>query len=198
MDRTGLVRRLLGAGTQLFINDADPFTVHCLTCSAGEHAAFLARSVSGTTFNDHIAVTFPEKGIEDIRKLRNQYWTPIKHASSHGGKPKDVEKELFGFSDADNDHMLFVVWYDYMMSDAPLPIEAQVFQIWYFEMYPEKLDPQYVLAEGRTQVFPEIQTKPRSEQKRELRKCCAFYRDDKDLMSHPKTDPQTLILLGPE
>jgi hypothetical protein len=44
-----------------------------------------------------------------------------------------------GFSDLQNDHALLVGWYDLMLASKKLPIEAQMFQSWYFALYPERL-----------------------------------------------------------
>jgi hypothetical protein len=48
------------------------------------------------------------------------------------------------FIAADDVHTLFIGWYDYMLAVGALPIEAQVFQIWYFALYPEKLNPKSI------------------------------------------------------
>jgi len=42
------------------------------------------------------------------------------------------------FEDTVNDHTLFIGWYDYALAVGALPIEAQIFQAWYFALYPEK------------------------------------------------------------
>jgi len=194
LDRSGIVRRLLGTATQLFINDLDPISVHCLASSAAEHASFLSVQKTGTAFNDHILATFPERKLKDIRQLRNRDWNVIKHAKNQSGNPFDVEKELSGFNDQINDATLFVVWYDFQMSGEPLPLEAQVFQVWYFELYPEKLNPEHVIEKGYTQEFPNLPQLSRSEQKRLLRDKICHFRNNESLLSHPDTDERSLVL----
>ena len=38
-----------------------------------------------------------------------------------------------------NDHVLYLGWHDYMLATTSLPVEAQVFQMWYFALYPQKI-----------------------------------------------------------
>lgn len=133
------MRRLSGVATQLFIDDLDPISTHCLVSSAAENASLLAKEAAGSNFNDHILATFSQKELKDIQKLRNQYWTPIKHSRDKAGVPFDFSSIFEGFSDQINDHSLFIVWHDYLLAGFPIPLEAQVFQVWYYGLYPEKL-----------------------------------------------------------
>ncbi|WP_135501316.1 hypothetical protein [Roseovarius aestuariivivens] len=190
MERQELVRRLLGVATDLFINDKDPFSVYCLASTAGEHAAELARQTSGETFNDQILKTFPEKSIRYIRQLRNRDWNAIKHARHLDGSLRLPEKELADFSDIANDHMLFIVWYDYASARLPLPIAVQVFQVWYFEMYPEAQEPEV----DKTEIFGSLSALSRSGCKEKLRKKIIKYSTDETLLAHDKTDQRPLVL----
>lgn len=152
IERSELCRGLLGTATKLFIDDRDPFSVHALACTAGEHAAQLAKCNYNRTFSE-IAALVNGKRLQEIRKIRNHYWNRIKHSSDQSGALFDLNSELQDFSDEVNDHSLFVSWLDYTAGGFPLPIEVQVFQIWYLEKYPEKVDPAYVEEYGRTQLF---------------------------------------------
>jgi hypothetical protein len=191
--RKEIVRRQLGVATQLFLDDMDPISVHCLASSAAENASLLAKSESVHTFNDHILTTFPHRLLKDIRKLRNQYWTPIKHASDQSGINFDLEEQFFGFSDVVNDHTLFVVWYDYCQANLPLPIEAQVFQVWYYAMYPEKLASSEASASSQ-RLFGNLADLSRDTKKQRLQIVAKQYRNDAQLLSDPKTDPRPLVL----
>lgn len=192
--RSQIVRRLLGTATQLFIDDLDPVSVHCLASSAAEHASFLSTEKTGNSFNNHILETFPKKSIGEIRRLRNRDWNVIKHASDPKGNPIDPREALDGFEDQTNDATLFVVWLDYIAGGEPLPIEAQVFQVWYLELYPKKLDPKVVEHEGTTNEFPNLTNLSRAEQKRLLREKILQYRNNEELLSHVKTDARPLVL----
>jgi hypothetical protein len=52
------------------------------------------------------------------------------------GQERDDDQLLTHFTDEQNDHALFIGWYDYAQVEA-LPMEAQVHQVWYFNLYPE-------------------------------------------------------------
>ena len=96
-----------------------------------------------------------------------------------------------------NDHTFFVGWYDYVLAVGALPIEAQVFQAWYFALYPEKLSPEV----DRTQfkrIFPKLEEESRADQKKALRAVIAKYRLDDELMSNLATDPRPLISPAPD
>jgi hypothetical protein len=75
------------------------------------------------------------------KALRNQYCNAFKHATTQKGVGRDDADLFQRFSDEMNVHSHFVGWYDYTVAIGELPIEAQVFQIWYFALYPEKLNP---------------------------------------------------------
>jgi hypothetical protein len=87
-------------------------------------------------------LTFPDLDLGEIRRLQNQYWNAFKHAQTRGGIEREDSELLERFDDEVNDQALFIGWYDYRLAVGALPIEAQVFQIWYFALYPEKLNPE--------------------------------------------------------
>lgn len=194
MEREEVARRLLGAATQLFIDDKDPTSVHCLASSAAEHASFMAKSAGKETFNEHILSTFPEMNIKNVRKIRNRMWTAIKHSHDLRKSPINVPSELADFSDTTNDHTLFIVWYDFAHSGQPLPIGAQVFQVWYYELYPDTLSQEYVEENGHTDLFSNLLELDRIEQKRLLREQIELAITDNDLLQHLKTDSRPLLM----
>jgi hypothetical protein len=107
-----------------------------------------------------------------------------------------IEREdselLERFGDEVNDHTLFIGWQDYLLAVGALPIEAQIFQVWYFALYPEKLNPE-VNTTIHQQVFPMLSSKSRADQKQALRKVISSFREDTEVMTHPQTDPRPLM-----
>ena len=186
ISKTEIARRQLGTALALFIQDADPVS--------GEHAAFLARVAKKETFNSHALATFPGLSLKELRKLRSKYCNVIKHPETQTGEELHTETLMKGFSDVTNEHQLFVAWYDYMLGVGELPVEAQVFQLWYFALHP------HALAEHRKGLatcvgkFENIRTITRPEQKQRLRDVVARSRDDSELMLDQKTDGRPLIL----
>lgn len=191
IDQVELIRRLLGTATQLFLDDADPLSVHCLASSAIEHAEHIAETYSGESFKSHVLGTFPDMTVRDLKRLRNRHWTVIKHSHDRKGKPFDVTKELVDFDDSANDAILFAGWYDYMKCGHPIPVAAQVFQLWFFRMYPKSLNQ---TKDFEYQAFAQLDNLERCEQKRRLRSAIKNESSSDELLNHPMTDSRPLVL----
>jgi hypothetical protein len=193
LDKIEIARRQLGTALALFLQDADPVSVHTLACAGCEIAEHLTRKAGAEPFSTHALAIFPNLDVSKIRRLQNQNWNAFKHAMTRGGMERDDGRLLERFDDKVNDHTLFVGWHDYMLAVRTLPVEAQVFQVWYFALHPEKLNPEVDTARYE-QVFPMLPSMPRADQKRALREIISSSRRDTELMSHPQTDARWLIL----
>jgi hypothetical protein len=193
LNKKEVARRQLGTALALYLNDNDPVAVHCLACGGGEIAEFLTRQAKQKPFIEHIIATFPERKAREIRILRNQYWNAFKHATDKEGNKREDLTLLAQFTDEQNDHALFIGWYDYMLAVGALPIEAQAHQTWYFAKYPEKLN-QGVDKDRYEKLFPNIGKLPRAEQKQRLCEAIKCARQDDAVMHHIGTDPRPLIL----
>jgi hypothetical protein len=187
-------RRQLGTALALYLQDHDPVSVHCLAGGGCELIEYYARKSGAQPFSSHILKTFPDLDIEGVRKRQRQFWTAFKHAThQHSGKERDDDQLLARFSDEQNDHVLFIGWYDYALATRTMPIEAQVQQAWYIALHPMKLAPQHK-AEPYDKVFPELRSKSRVEQKRMLKKAIESMRTDQEVMADPRTDNRPLVL----
>jgi hypothetical protein len=193
LDKTQVARRQLGMALALFIEDLDPISVHTLACAGGEIAEHLARKKGKQPFAEHILATFPDFDIARIRKVQKQYCNAFKHATTQKGKERDDADLFVKFDDTVNEHSLFVGWFDYHRAAAMLPLEAQVFHVWYLCVYPERLEPGFDVAPLEA-VFPDLRSKTRSAQKKALRGVIEHYRHDRELMTDPATDPTPLVL----
>jgi hypothetical protein len=80
-----------------------------------------------------------------------------------------------------------------MLATGTLPPEAQAFQMWYFALYSDKLNPG-VDSTPYERVFPNLKEKSAPERKKMLRDWIASARTDLDLMVDPRTDARPLIL----
>ena len=155
--------------------------------------AYLTRKAGEKPFSTHAVATFPDINIGKIRRVQNQYWNAFKHARPRSGIERKDRELLERFGDEVNDHTLFIGWYDYMLAVRTLLIEAQIFQVWYFALYPEKLNPE-VDTTTHQRLFPLLPTKSRADQKRALREVISSYQGNAEVMNHPKTDPRPLML----
>jgi hypothetical protein len=187
-------RRQLGTALALYLQDRDPVSVHCLAGGGCELIEYYAKKAGAEPFTSHILKTFPALDIKGVRQRQRQFWTAFKHATHQGsGQERDDDELLAHFDDEQNDHTLFIGWYDYALATGKMPIEAQLHQVWYIALHPIKLAPQHS-AEPYDEVFPALRTKSRGEQKRMLNQAIESRRTDADLMSDPLTDNRPLVL----
>jgi hypothetical protein len=193
LDKTEIARRQLGTALALFLEDSDPVSIHTLACAGCEIAEHLTRKAGEKPFSTHALLTFPDLDPAQIRRLQNQYWNAFKHALTRRGIEREDSELLERFEDKVNDHALFIGWYDYALAVGALPIEAQIFQVWYFALYPEKLNPEVDTTKYQ-QVFPMLPSKSRADQKRALREVISSFRKDAEVMTHAQTDPRPLVL----
>ncbi|MEZ2406958.1 hypothetical protein AB6806_09100 [Bosea sp. RCC_152_1] len=199
LDKAEIARRQLGSALALFLEDLDPVSVHSLACGGGEIAEHLSRSAGANPFSAHMLEAFPDSSLADIKRLRNQFWNAFKHASSRTGQNRQDEELLDRFDDGVNDHALLLGWHDYMQATQCLPIEVQIFFIWYYAMYPDKLDGSaqsngVSVREYSLDLFSKLAEVPREEAKRRLRVVIEHrQRTDPELMSHPQTERRPLI-----
>ena len=155
---------------------------------------FYARKLSGKALLS-FAKLAPETDFARLRQLQRQYWIAFKHATELG-KPdeeRDDDELLRQFSDEKNDLALVIGWADYHRATGKIPIEAQVQQAWYFALHPEKHGAPE-LAQKSLIAFPDLQTKSRTEQKRQLNKCIEEVRVQKGTMFHLETEQRPLVL----
>jgi hypothetical protein len=193
LDKTEIARRQLGTALALFLQDSDPVSIHTLACAGCEIAEHLTRKAGKEPFSTQAMLTFPDLDLGKIRRVQNQYWNAFKHALTRGGIEREDSDLLERFEDEVNDHTLFIGWHDYMLAASTLPVEAQIFLVWYYALYPEKLNPE-VDTTTHQRVFLMLPSKSRIDRKRALREVISSFRGDAELMTHPKTDPRPLIL----
>lgn len=186
-------RRQLGTALSLFIDDLDPVSVHCLACGGAELAEHLAKKSGASAFVDHAMKVDPSLDERTLARLRNRYWNAFKHAKAHDGSERADDVLLDGFSDEQNDHTLLVGWLDLAEAMGGMPIEAQVFQCWYFALHPEKLSAEFN-TDAILRVFPNLSALGRNEGKAELRRVIEFWKTNEEIMGDPKTDRRPLVL----
>jgi hypothetical protein len=187
-------RRQLGTALALYLQDQDPVSVHCLAGGGCELIDYYAKKAGKEPFTTHILKTYPDLNIKHLRKIQRQFWTAFKHATHQGGGIERDDNELLArFSDEQNDHALFIGWYDYALSTKTMPIEAQVHQAWYLALDHEKLDPKHSI-ETYEELFPALRTKTRTDQKRALNQKIKRARKDTAIMADPQTDKRPLML----
>ncbi|KXF78535.1 hypothetical protein ATN84_01715 [Paramesorhizobium deserti] len=188
-----IARAQLGSALSLFIKDRDPFSVHSLACAGCELMEGIAESSGIGSFSTHILEEHPAIDLKTIRRLRNKYWNALKHFHDRDGKTARDDADLLStFSDKHNDAPLFMGWHDYQAVTGRLPVEVQVFQVWWYAVYEDKLAGDADLPTIRG-LFPSIRSVDRTEQKRRLRRVIEKYRRQKDLLSDTRTEVAPLV-----
>jgi hypothetical protein len=187
LTKLSVARGQLVTGLDLFTRDKDPISVHCLACGGGEVIEGLAETQGEATFATHIMKTQPHLDRWALRGLRTQYWNAFKHFYNRKELPREDAELLGRFDDTMNDAFLYIGWWDYLSCQKKLPVAAQVFQVWWYALYEEKLASDADLPRIRRE-FPDIRGRNRAEQKRRLRRSIERYRHDKALLADPATE----------
>ncbi|MGO8390549.1 hypothetical protein ACC760_07305 [Rhizobium ruizarguesonis] len=190
--KIGIARAQLGTALDIFIRDRDPIAIHALACGGSEIIEGLAEQADIPTLSTHILKTMPDIDYKKIKRLRNQYWNAIKHFYQQDGKTaRDDEELMADFSDGANDCVLFMGWLDYLLLTKRLPVEAQVFQVWWYATNPKSINPAVDQTPWQS-VFPGIEMQPRQEQKRRLRRTVEKWRNNAEILRDHRTEPGAL------
>jgi len=189
-------RRQLGTALALYLKDSDPVSVLCLAGGGCEVIEHFAKKAGGKPFASHMLETHPHLDSAKLHQIQRQYWNAFKHALDRKGGERDDEELLAAFNDRQNDHMLFIGWYDYSQAVKKLPIEAQVHQAWYLALYPEKLDPKFS-KDRYNKLFPNLRALPRAKQKLGLRSSIKRARSNAGIVRHSSTENRPLVMGWP-
>ena len=187
-----IARAQLGTALDLFIRDKDPISVQALACGGSEIIEGLTEQAAIPTLSTHILETVPDIDLRKIKRLRNQYWNAIKHFYQQDGKTaRDDEALMADFTDQANDAVLFMGWLDYLLLEKRLPVEAQVFQVWWYATNPSSMNADTDTKPWES-VFPNISKQSRQEQKRRLRRAVEKWRANSEILRDPRTELKSL------
>ena len=187
-----IARAQLGTALRLFIENKDPLSVQALACGGAEIIEGLTEQAALPTLSTHILKTMPSFDRAKLARVRNKYWNAIKHFYAQDNRTmRDDEALMADFTDAANDAVLFDGWLNYQTLMKRLPVEVQVFQVWWYATNEAKMNPGADPTPWRS-VFPGIARQPREEQKRRLRRTIEKYRKDKSLLADPLTETEPL------
>jgi hypothetical protein len=187
-----VARAQLGTALWLFIHHKDPISVHSLAAGAAEVLYGIGKHTNQQMVSTHILSSEPSMTEKDLTRLRGQHWNAFKHFFGPDHKtPRDDAELIESFNDHHNDAILFTAWGDYGVVRGGLPVEAQIFQVWWYANNEPKLAPG-ARTEFR-QIFPDLPTFSRSEQKRRLRRVIDKFKGDRRVMQDPRTEAGPLM-----
>jgi hypothetical protein len=189
--KRSIARCQLGTALDLFLADRDPVSVHVLASGACELLDGLAEVEGTDRFMTHILESFPDCNVAELRRIQRKYYNAFKHLLERGKAAARNDVDVINaFNDNVNDHALFIGWHDYMSLAHSLPVEAQVFQAWYFTVYQEKAAPNTDL-EPFLREFSGVNALPRADQKEMLRKRIKLWCQDEHLLRDSRTEPRS-------
>ena len=192
LTKIDVARRQLGVALALFLEDLDPVSVHTLASAGGELAEYLAREVGSTPFIEHVLQTDATMTPTAYYRLARQHYNAFKHLNRLNGTKRDDQALLAAFDDRQNHALLFIGWSDLLAATGKLPIEVQVFQVWFYASYPEKLTAKED-ANRLSSAFPGLLDLSRQERKRALRAQIDLIRTNRKVMQDSRTDASPLV-----
>lgn len=184
-----IARHQLGTALSLFIRNKDPLSVQALACGGSEVIERIAQSAGVTTISTHLIGTTAFPDLKALRRERNLYWNAIKHytRTDRSDPNRDDERVMASFTDKANDVVLFLGWWDYLAVTKRLPVEAQVFQAWWYGVNDKAMYPGEMREKVRT-LFPNIMADDRAQQKRRLNRMIEKHRHNNEVLSDERTE----------
>ncbi len=148
---------------RLFFDDAHPIPIHTLACSAREILTTLGDKLGIDTMLQEVA-RIQDTTIDKVIKKAHGFAGFMKHAD------RDADAVLEAFSDADNDYVLWFACHDFGRITGGMPIEAQVFEAWWFATTVKKVSAgglkRQRMVKTCIRAFPGIRTALRADQKK--------------------------------
>lgn len=164
------------AAVRLFFACEHPVPVYSLTCAARETLTTIGEKTGVVTLLHEYAADHGVSLKEAIRSA-SPFANFLKHAD------RDPDAVLEGFEDDEIDPFLLIACWDFHKITGGMPIEAQVFEAWWYAAHTEKLSeaPRAIreLARLSLRVFPiGFRSATRDEKKRRGLACLVKVRDD--------------------
>ena len=187
LSKIDVAKRQLTTAIRLFYANADPVSVCSLACNAWEIVDSLCRR------NDIGSLSIEtEKRLPDDGSLRHQINNPVRNFFKHADR--DPDEMLSGFDDAFNDTMLILGVEDYIRLRNKSPIEFQVYQMWYFANYPDKLSKSFAdcYIQDVQESFPSILSLPRKRRKKMGLEVLKKAIMDPQILHHPETEHENV------
>lgn len=148
---------------KLFFENAHPVPVHTLACAAREIVATLGQKLGIKTILEEVADNLLTEKREVLKKA-TAFVNFMKHAD------RDPQGVLKNFSDTDNDPILFFACQDFGRVTGGMPIEAQVYEAWYFATSVKRVSEGardwQKLVKACIKHFPRVRVVGRDEQKK--------------------------------
>ncbi|MPV65522.1 hypothetical protein [Burkholderia sp. BE17] len=180
-------RRQLITAIRLFFDGSDPVSVYSLASNAWEVIDVLCTSAGIESFSKQARESLPAG-----RTLKYYINQPCRNFFKHADQDPNPDSSV-ELREDNVSAILFLAVEDYMRLRQGGPIEAQVFQVWFIAVFPEKVSEDDPVAQSKLEsaklVFPGIATLASSNKIKMGRQVLEAARKDAGLAADSKTEP---------
>ncbi|UIF89991.1 hypothetical protein [Cupriavidus sp. UYPR2.512] len=180
-------RRQLITAIRLFFDGGDPVSVYSLASNAWEVIDVLCACAGIDSFSKQARENLPAG-----HTLKHYVNEPCRNFFKHAAHDPSPDSSI-ELLEANVSAILFLAVEDYIRLRQGGPVEAQVFQLWFIAVFPEKVSKDDPVAQSKLDsaklAFPGIATLAESDQIAIGRKMLEAARQDSDLAADPKTEP---------
>ncbi|CAE6886718.1 hypothetical protein R75471_02125 [Paraburkholderia domus] len=180
-------RRQLITAIRLFFDHGDPVSVYSLASNAWEVIDVLCTSAGVDSFSKQTRENLPAG--QTLKHYINQ---PCRNFFKHADQDPNPDSSV-ELLEANVSAIVFLAVEDYIRFRQGGPVEAQVFQVWFIAVSPEKVSEDDPVAQSKLDsarlAFPGIVTLAASDQIEMGRRVLEDARRDAGLAVDPKTEP---------
>ncbi|WP_233862952.1 hypothetical protein [Paraburkholderia adhaesiva] len=180
-------RRQLITAIRLFFDGGDGVSVYSLASNAWEVIDVLCTSAGVESFSKQARENLPAG--QTLKYYVNE---PCRNFFKHAAQDPNPDSSV-ELRESNVAAILFLAVEDYIRLRQGGPVEAQVFQVWFIAVFPEKVTEDDPVAQSKLEdaklVFPGITTLAASDQIEMGRRVLETAREDAGLAADPKTEP---------
>ena len=177
-------RRQLITAIRLFFDGGDPVSVYSLASNAWEVIDVLCTSAGVESFS--------KQNLPAGHTLKYYINEPCRNFFKHAEQDPNPDSSV-ELREANVAAILFLAVEDYIRFRQGGPVEAQVFQLWFIAVFPEKVTEDDPVAQSKLEsaklAFPGIATLASSDTIEMGRQVLEAARKDAGLAADPKTEP---------
>jgi len=179
-------RRQLITAIRLFFDGGDPVSVYSLASNAWEVIDVLCTSAGVESFSKQARENLPVG-----HTLKYYINEPCRNFFKHAEQDQNPDSSV-ELREANVAAILFLAVEDYIRFRQGGPVEAQVFQLWFIAVFPEKVTEDDPVAQSKLEnaklAFPGIVTLASSDKIEMGRQVLEAARKDGGLAADPKTE----------
>ncbi|WP_446332861.1 hypothetical protein [Burkholderia pseudomallei] len=180
-------RRQLITAIRLFFDGGDLVSVYSLASNAWEVIDVLCTSAGVESFSKQARENLPAG-----HTLKHYINEPCRNFFKHAEQDPNPDSSV-ELREANVAAILFLAVEDYIRFRQGGPVEAQVFQLWFIAVFPEKVAEDNDVAQSKLEsgnlAFPGIATLALSDQIEMGRQILEAVRKDAGLAADPETEP---------